>query len=298
MLAVKSIRITPELLELISQLDEFKGKWNALQAHTTGLNLLTDVASFGKNFSALFEPLKTAPLTPDILFKLMPIVTRSKPERFKTEHMPLIIQTKSEIIGSLDTAAPEEVEAFIKPLMRWVEGVLDDRSVHPLIAISLFTVIFLQICPFDKGNQRLARLLITLLMFRAGYTYAPYVSLEEIMMEDAHGYFEALKKIQEEIEEGRPDWTPWLVFFIGRLNAQKDILEGRMKKSEKDMSGLPRLSVKVMGLFKDHKELQMKEIERLTRGRRSTLKLRLGELVEQGYLKRHGAARSTWYSKV
>lgn len=298
MLAVKSIRITPELLELISQIDEFKGTWNALQAHTTGLNLLTDVASFGKNFTALFEPLKTAPLNPDILFKLMPIVTKKQPGGFKKEHMPLIIQTKDEILGSLDTAAPEEVEAFIGPLMGWIEKTLDERSVHPLIAIALFTVIFLQICPFDKGNQRLVRLLITLLMFRAGYTYAPYVSLEEILMADPHAYFEALQKIQDEIEDGRPDWTPWLMFFIGRLAAQKDVLEGRMKKSEKDMSGLPRLSVKVMGLFKDHKELQMKEIERLTRGRRSTLKLRLGELVDQGYLKRHGAARSTWYSKV
>lgn len=212
--------------------------------------------------------------------------------------MPLIIQTKEEIIGSLDTAAPNEVEAFIIPLMGWIEKTLDERSLHPLIAISLFTVIFLQICPFEKGNQRLARLLITLLMFRAGYTYAPYVSLEEILLADPHGYFESLSKIQDEIAEGRPDWTPWLEFFIGRLAAQKNVLDARMMKSEKDLSGLPRLSAKIMGLFKDHKELQMKEIERLTRGRRSTLKLRLGELVDQGYLKRHGAARSTWYSKV
>jgi DNA-binding IclR family transcriptional regulator len=44
--------------------------------------------------------------------------------------------------------------------------------------------------------------------------------------------------------------------------------------------------------------MSMKEIERLTRGKRSTLKLRLKELVEQGYLMRHGQARSTWYSRI
>lgn len=298
MLAVKTIRITPELLELISQIDEFKGRWNALQEHTTGLNLLTDVASFGKNFTALFEPLKTAPLNAEILFKLMPIIIKQAPLTFRSIARPLVIEKGGHVYGELDTAAPEEVDAFIRPLMRWVDDVLEDRSVHPLIVVSLFTVIFLQICPFEKGNQRLARLLITLLLFRAGYTYAPYVSLEEIMMADPEAYFTALQTIQNEIAQGRPDWTPWLMFFIGRLKAQKDLLEGRLEKSAKDMSSLPRLSAKIMGLFKDHKELQMKEIERLTRGRRSTLKLRLGELVDQGYLKRHGAARSTWYSKV
>lgn len=298
MLNVKSIVITPDLLDLLSELDEFKGRWNALQNHTTALNLLSDVASFGKNFTALFEPLKHADLDADILFKLMPIITKAPQTGFKQSHMPLVIQKGEELIGTLDTAAPEEVEAFITPLMSWIDDALDNRRPHPLIAIALFTVIFLQISPFEKGNQRLSRLLITLLMFRAGYAYAPYVSLEEILFADAHHYFETLKAVQDGIENGKPDWGPWLVFFLGRLKAQKDVLSARMKKSEKDLSGLPRLSAKIMALFKDHKELQMKEIERLTRGRRSTLKLRLGELVDQGYLKRHGKARSTWYSKV
>jgi DNA-binding Lrp family transcriptional regulator len=59
---------------------------------------------------------------------------------------------------------------------------------------------------------------------------------------------------------------------------------------------LPTLSGKIMKLFEDNQRLQMTQILKMTRAKRSTLKLRLHELVDAGYLKRYGQARSTWYS--
>jgi Fic family protein len=164
--------------------------------------------------------------------------------------------------------------------------------------MAVFSAIFLQIGPFEKGNQKLIRLLMTLMMLKAGYAYAPYINIEHILIERSAAYYNALHKVQESIEEGRMDFEPWILFVLDCLKAQKDELEFRLKRSTKDLSNMPKLSIKVMKLFYKHERLQMKEIERLTRGRRSTLKLRLGELVDDGYLKRHGQARSTWYSKI
>jgi DeoR/GlpR family transcriptional regulator of sugar metabolism len=57
-----------------------------------------------------------------------------------------------------------------------------------------------------------------------------------------------------------------------------------------------KFSARILALFQQHQRLQMKEIITLTNGRRATIKLRLNELSEAGYLKRYGAGRSTWYA--
>tara|TARA_B100002003_G_scaffold130274_1_gene120443 strand:- start:572 stop:1471 length:900 start_codon:yes stop_codon:yes gene_type:complete len=299
MLSIHKLKITPEMLSSISQIDEFKGSWNALEQHTTALNLLGDVANFGQNFRSVIEPLRHKSINKDMLVKLhMSVLKQAEPSDYKSEYFPIVVQHGEKMIGSLDTAAPEEVAALMENLLGWLEKSLDDEHFHPLLVIALLSVLLLQIGPFKQGNQKLMRLLVTLLMLRYGYNYAPYISIEHIFFERSASYYNALFKVQENIEEGRMDFAPWIDFFLECLKAQKDELQMRMSRESKKISGLPSLSIKVMKLFDKHERLQMKEIERLTRGRRSTLKLRLAELVDEGYLKRYGQARSTWYSKI
>lgn len=299
MLSINKLKITPEILKRLSEIDAFKGYWSALEQHTTALNLIGDVASFGQNFKAVMEPLRHKDIDTDMLIKLHMVVMRSKePPFIKNEHMPIVIQQGEKIIGTLDTAAPEDVEALMDNLITWLDKSLKDDNFHPLLVIALFSSIFLQIGPFDKGNQKLIRLLITLMMLKAGYNYAPYISFENILLERAQAYYNALDKVQKNIEEGLMDFEPWILFFLDCALEQVHQLQARLVRGTKDLSGMPKLSIKVMKLFEANERLQMKEIERLTRGRRSTLKLRLGELVDEGYLKRHGQARSTWYSRI
>ena len=299
MLSANKIHITPSVLKSIAEIDEFKGAWNALEKHTTALQLLGDVASFGQNFRKMMDPLREKQVDQDMLAKLHMVVSKAEaPESLKGKHMPIVVQHGENIIGTLETAAPEEVPSYMKNLLGWLQKAEQDSEFHPLLVIALFSVLLLQIGPFEQGNQKLMRLMVTLLMLRAGYNYAPYISFEQILAERSVAYFNALKATQDNIEEGRMDFAPWITFFLEALAAQKDQLEDNIARAGKDISGLPALSLKIMKLFEDKERLQMKEIERLTRGRRSTLKLRLAELVEQGYLKRHGQARSTWYAKV
>ena len=299
MLSANNVPITPSMLLSIAEIDEFKGAWNALENHTTALNMLGDVANFGQNFRKLIDPLREKQGDYDMLVKLHMVVSRQEaPAGFKGRHMPIIVQHGDKIIGSLDKAAPDEVAALIANVLEWLDQALHSDNFHPLLVIAIFSVLLLQIGPFDHGNQKLMRLMTILLMLKAGYDYAPYISFEQILSERSVAYFNALKTTQDNIEAGHMDFGPWIEFFLGALIAQKDELQDRMARSGKDVARLPALSIKVMKLFEDKERLQMKDIERLTRGRRSTLKLRLAELVDQGYLKRHGQARSTWYARV
>jgi hypothetical protein len=49
---------------------------------------------------------------------------------------------------------------------------------------------------FQDGNGRLSRILTTLLLLRAGYSYVPYSSLESVIEQSKEGYYLALRQTQ------------------------------------------------------------------------------------------------------
>ena len=287
------------MLILTCRVDEFKGAWAALENHTTSLQLLGDVSNFGRNFREVVGALQNKPLDEDILFTLHSLFSGSKKSSgYRSAPHRLNIYEGNKIIGHLDTATPEEIQALMPRLISWTESALAEGKIHPLFVIAIFTAVFLQLCPFENGNQKLARLLIILLMLKSGYSYAPYSTLDHLFSENANQYFKALEHTQSTLAAGKVDWDMWLDFFLKILCEQKNILQARIEKKRPEITNMPSLSTKILKLFDKEERLSMKEIERLTRGKRSTLKLRLGELVNDGYLIRHGKARATWYSKV
>ncbi|MCB1783558.1 MAG: Fic family protein [Alphaproteobacteria bacterium] len=299
MLGLQNIVITPAMLNLVCEIDTFKGAWAAMENHTTSLQLLGDVSSFGRNFKEITKAWQTKPLDEDMLKLLHGLFQGKKaPSSYKDGAGPLVVRDGEDVIGELHTASPEEVAAIMPRLIKWAEDAFEKKDLHPLLIIAVFTAVFLQLCPFEKGNQKLARLLVILLMFKAGYSYAPYSTLDSLLAARGQDYYKALKHTQDTLAEGKVDWSVWLMFFMGLLRDQKNVLQKRLEKDSKEIVGMPALSTKILKLFEETDRISMKEIERLTRGKRSTLKLRLGELVEGGYLVRHGKARATWYSKV
>lgn len=299
MLGLQHVRITPSMLKLACAVDEFKGAWTALENHTTSLQILGDVSSFGRNLKEMAGLWQNQMIDEEMLCKLHAVFTGSKGiSAYRETPHTLNIRNGEQVAGSLETATPEEIRALMPRLVKWVGEALDKGEIHPLFVIAIFTAVFLQLCPFEKGNQRLARVLIILLLLKSGYNYAPYSLMDHLFGERADSYYSTLRHTQETLAEGRVDWDQWIGFFLEILCDQKSILQARLEKGRPEIANMPSLSTKVLKLFEKHERLSMKEIERLTRGKRSTLKLRLGELTDEGYLIRHGKARATWYSRV
>lgn len=303
MLGINAITITPEVLSQVSDIDEFKGLWKGLDKHTTGLQLLGDVADYGSKFEAVLKPLKDQPITPEIVCLLHSNQIRDSEETgdtgvYKNSVVSLPIPNATSPVGHLDTADPQDVELLLNKLCAWVNESLESAALHPLLVAAVFTSVFLQISPFEDGNLRIVRFLLILILLKAGYLYAPYVSIAPIIEEKADAFYKALEANQNSLEAGKPDWSAWLRCFLMILQDQKDVLYDRLQDKESEIGNLPALSERIMVLFKEHQRLQMKEIIKLTRGRRATIKLRLSELLEAGYLRRHGQGRGTWYSLV
>ena len=194
-----------------------------------------------------------------------------------------------------ETASPFDTPPRMAELVAWLRGEQDKKELHPLLLIGLFTVIFLEIHPFQDGNGRLSRILTTLLLLQAGYAYVPFSSLESVIEHNKEGYYLALRQTQGTIRKDKPNWQPWLLFFLRSLHEQVQRLNKKVEREKLVLAPLPELSLQIVEFTREHGRITVAEALRLTGANRNTLKQHFRALVEQGHLKQQGSGRGSWY---
>lgn len=344
---LEAIRITPELLALLSEIDEFKGAWRALGTLAPErLNALRrvatiesigsstriegsklsdrdveqllarlgiqsfanrdeqEVAGYAEVMETVFQAWTDIPITENHIRQLHRDLLRhsEKDERHRGEY-----KTLSNNIGAFDesgrmigivfeTASPFDTPARMAELVGWLNEARELKRPHPLLIVAIFTVVFLEIHPFQDGNGRLSRVLTTLLLLKAGYAYVPYSSLESVIEHSKEGYYLALRQTQATLRTEAPNWQPWLSFFLRALQQQVRRLALKVERERVDLAVLPELAVAILDHARDHGRVTMGTMIRTTGASRNTLKEHFRNLVEKNLLARHGGGRSTWYS--
>lgn len=195
-----------------------------------------------------------------------------------------------------ETATPFDIPSRMKELMGWLEEVSEVGDLHPLIRISIFVVVFLEIHPFQDGNGRLIRILTTLLLLKSGYEYVPYASLESVIENSKDEYYLALRQTQGTIRDGHPNWHPWLLFFLRALEKQIKHLSVKVERERRMLFYLSNLSISIIDYARQHGRVTSKDMVREISASPNTLKSTFGALVGKNILNRHGGGRSTWYS--
>ena len=340
--------VSQEMLKLIAELDEFKGKWLALktmspdrlrqlrkvaaiesvgsstriegaklsdaQVETLLSNLSStsfktrdeqEVVGYAEAMDLVFQSYEDMPITENHIRQLhQQLLRRSeKDERHRGEYknLPNNVVARDgqgrEIGIVFETATPFDTPREMEDLVRWHAKALEEQPIHPLLILGIFNVVFLAIHPFQDGNGRLSRILITLMLLRAGYDYVPYASLESVIEENKDLYYKALRRTQTTLKQDRPDWEPWLMFFLRCLKKQKDNLANKVEQGQGGIEEeLPQLSLDILTLLKEHPRMNIAAIVAATGANQNTVKVRLRELVDSGRIQRHGKARATWYS--
>lgn len=194
------------------------------------------------------------------------------------------------------TATPFDTPYQMTELIAWTNEMLDSTEVHPLLAIAVFVATFLAIHPFQDGNGRLSRVLTTLLLLKKGYAYVAYSSLESVVEANKEEYYLAVRRTQGTLESDNPAWDPWIHFFLQSMQRQKADLQSKLSRERVIDGELPPLSVRILALVRDHGTIKTSNVEKLTEESRSTIKVRLNELVQRGMLARHGNGPSTRYA--
>lgn len=194
-----------------------------------------------------------------------------------------------------ETASAFDTPSLMAELVAWTRDAVEQKQLHPLLIVAIFTVVFLEIHPFQDGNGRLSRVLTTLLLLRAGYAYVPYSSLESVIEQSKEGYYLALRQTQGTIRTDAPDWQPWVIFFLKALRLQMLRLANKVEREKLLLSAMPELSIQILDHARAHGRVTIGEMVTITGISRNTLKQHFRSLVENGHLILHGKGRGAWY---
>jgi len=194
------------------------------------------------------------------------------------------------------TADPFDTPRLMTELVTWTNDELTTGSHHPLLIIGAFVVVLLNIHPFQDGNGRLSRILTTLLLLRAGYSYVPYSSLESVIERNKADYYRSLRQTQRTLATERPDWLPWLEFFLTAMQRQATHLQVKAEYLLSVTAAEPALDHQIVEVIRQKSRVTMGDLVQATNANRNTLKGRLRELVVRGQVIQHETGRRTWYN--
>lgn len=346
MIKPSSVTINSQILNLIAELEEFKGRWEMLgrlapdklmslrrvatiesvgsstriegaklsdheveallanlEMHSFRSRDEEEVAGYAEAMNTIYESWEHIPFTENHIKQLHGIVlkysSRDTAHRGEYKKFPNNVEAfdaDGNSIGVIfETATPFDTPRLMTDLVGWTTSALQERELHPLLAIGAFIVHFLAIHPFQDGNGRLSRVLTTLLLLQCGYRHVPYSSLERIIEENKDGYYRALRASQKRIWTEYENLDDWLRFFLSTLKKQKDVLLRKIER-EQILEKLAPLEEKILVLTKERGRIAIAEAVTLLAANRNTVKLHLRHLVQQGYLEQHGTGKGTWYS--
>ncbi len=131
------------------------------------------------------------------------------PGEYKNEQNYLADRTRKNIL--FVPINPERLEAGMDNLFKYM-----NESEHQiLIKTAISHIEFEALHPFEDGNGRIGRMLITLMLWHSGVISAPHFYISGYLEENKDLYIDSMRAVSE-----KGDWTSWCVFFLNTLEKQ------------------------------------------------------------------------------
>ncbi|MBI5676335.1 MAG: Fic family protein [Nitrospirae bacterium] len=264
-----------------------------------------EVAGYADLLGRIFDHWKTLKITEGQILHFHKILLnfsekdKTHKGKYKTSDNKVVMRKEDgEEIVIFEPTPPYLTKKEMDDAIFWLNEEIERKETHSLILIANFIFEFLAVHPFRDGNGRLSRALTTLLLLKAGYTYVPYVSLDEIIEERKIDYYLALRKTQSRHKTKNEDITPWLIFFLDALLEQIKRAKGIMEKDQPEKL-LSEKQLAIYQLFQAD-TLSVSEISRQLKNSipMATIKQALSRLVGLKMIERIGMGRGVRYRKL
>jgi Fic family protein len=342
-----NLEITSGILNLIAEIDEFKGAWRAfknlsperlvqlervatiesvgsstriegskltdkqveqllsgLQVQKFGSRDEQEVVGYAELMETIFQSWQDIPLTEEFVQQMHQILLKYSEKdhwhRGGYKQMPNHVVAKdengNEVGVVLETASPFDTPFLMKTIVEEAQAMLVEGKLHPLLVIAMFIVSFLSIHPFQDGNGRISRVLTTYLLLKSGYTYVPFSSLESFVERNKKQYYLALRQTQVTLKMPKPNWTPWIMFFLQSLKSQKDHLEAKVQQEHILLSQQPEVAQLILDIVGSRGRVTISDLEKLTSLPKSKLRRNLEKLVATNQLRQNGHQKGTYYT--
>ena len=110
--------------------------------------------------------------------------------------------------------APEQLAPAMETLVQF----MNNSTMRPLLRTAMTHVEFEALHPFEDGNGRVGRMLITLMLWKLGIISQPNFFVSGYFEENKSEYIERMRAVSE-----RGEWTEWAIFFLKAMHEQASV---------------------------------------------------------------------------
>ena len=134
---------------------------------------------------------------------------QKSPGQYKMEQNYLADKIKQKILFT--PISPEKLNEGLEKLFTYIK----DSSDPILIKTALMHLEFEALHPFQDGNGRIGRMLITLLLWSSGTISEPHFYVSGYMEEHKNEYIDTMRNVSE-----NNNWEAWCIFFLSAIEKQ------------------------------------------------------------------------------
>jgi Fic family protein len=134
---------------------------------------------------------------------------QKSPGQYKIEQNYLADKIKQKVLFT--PISPEKLNDGLEQLFTYIK----DSSDPILIKTALMHLEFEALHPFQDGNGRIGRMLITLLLWSSGTISEPHFYVSGYLEEHKDEYIDTMRNVSE-----NNDWEAWCIFFLNAIEKQ------------------------------------------------------------------------------
>lgn len=176
-----------------------------------------EVTNYRKALERGVELLAERPLGENVIKELHSILLRSArgQHRGPGEFRKTLVYIAKPGAGIEEASYIPPLPSEFPRLLSNFEQYIHSEQRETLIQIGVAHYQFEAIHPFEDGNGRIGRLLISLMLHEKKLLSHPFIYLSEFFEEHRREYYDLLKGVSE-----KEDWESWLAFFLRGIAVQ------------------------------------------------------------------------------
>lgn len=143
---------------------------------------------------------------------------------------------KNSLTGEITYVPPQpsEVGELMNDFLFWLNNA-SIEEISPILKSAIAHYTINAVHPFVEGNGRTSRAIASLIIFKEGYNFKRFFSLEEYYDSDADRYYTHLQKVSGSGKKLlERDMTSWLEYFTEGLMIELEEIKEKVKKLSVD----------------------------------------------------------------
>jgi len=190
-----------------------------------------EIAGYGEVLNTIYSSHFNIPFTPNVVLEMYQKLYKQDSDIAKgwktVDNKNSATDVGVNKVASFSSTPPCETPAAMERLHDRFNYFWESGSIEPLLLIPTYILDFLCVRPFLEGNERMARLLTVLLLYKAGYEVGRFISLERIVENTKESHYDTFYLSSQNWQDSQHSLLPWWEYFLGvmLLSAYRELEE-------------------------------------------------------------------------